>query len=525
VRRNSHDIGKWAKGREERRPKSRAGALLAALALAAALAMPCPTARAQTPAWTGPDASLQSPPAVPPPKPYVLPAPAFRTLANGMKVVVIERHSLPMVTLRLVVEAGAEADPAGAPGTAQLVTALLNQGTAHRTALEIAGAVDRAGGTIDTGADWDSSYAALSVLSDHTELAFDLLSATIRHPGFAPAEVERKRRQTISALEVAHQDPGYIADTAFDHLVLEGTPYGHPQDGTLESVRRLTPADLRAFHERWYRPGRSILAVVGDITPDEAFRLAEKFFGDWENQAAPHAAPTAASRASAGAEQNEIVAINKPDAVQTEIRVGNYGIPRASPDYIALTVANQVLGGPAANRLFSALRTRRGLTYGASSELNCFESAGTWEAKTFTRTSETAQALKVILDQMRNFHDHEITPSELQTTQSYLVGHLALEFQSSESVAEQVLDLMVHGLPLDYWNSFPEKVNALGVEDVRAAVGRHLDPDRAVIVLVGDVAAFRKDLKKFGRARIIPLSAVDFGAAGLERASQPAGRP
>jgi zinc protease len=511
------------KSREVLRRKKRFGALLAALALAAALAMPCRMARGQTAAWPGTDPGSQFPPAVPPPKPYRMPAPAVRTLANGMKVVVIERHSLPMVTLRLVVRAGAEADPAGAPGTAQLVTALLNQGTAHRTALEIAAAIDGAGGTIDTGADWDSSYAALSVLSDHTELAFDLLASIIRHPTFAPAEVERQRRQTLSALKVAHQDPGYIADTAFDQLVLKGTPYGHPQDGTVESVRRLTPADLRAFHDRWYRPEHSILAAVGDITPDEAFRLAEKFFGDWKNQAGPQSASSAAPNAPT--ELNELVAINKPDAVQTEIRVGNYGVPRSSPDYIALTVANQVLGGPAANRLFSALRTRRGLTYGASSDLNCFESAGTWEAKTFTRTSETNKALKVILDQMRDFHDHEITPSELQTTKSYLIGHLALEFQSSESVAEQVLELMVHGLPLDYWNSFPEKVNALSVEDVREAVERHLDPGRSVIVLVGDVAAFQKDLKKFGRARIIPLSAVDFGAAGLERASQPAGKP
>lgn len=510
-----------SKGREVRHGKKFGGSLLAGVVLAMAFAIPCRPARAQTAGWSGSGNVFQAPPTVPPPKPFILPAPAVRKLENGLRVVVIERHSLPMVTLRLVVEAGAEADPTDAPGTAQLVTALLNQGTKHRSALEIAEAVDRAGGTIDTGADWDSSYAALSVLSDHTGLAFDLLADIIRHPAFAPAEVERKRRQTLSALEVARQDPGYIADTAFDHLVLRGTPYGHPQDGTPESVRRLTPAGLRAFHARWYRPGRSILAAVGDITPDEAFRLAEKFFGDWKGQAAPEASPGKAPAVETG----EIVAINKPDAVQTEIRVGNYGIPRASPDYVALTVANQVLGGPAANRLFSALRTRRGLTYGASSELNCFESAGTWEAKTFTRTSTTAKALKVILDQMRDFRDHRITPAELATSQSYLVGHLALEFQSSESVAEHVLGLMVHGLPLDYWNTFPEKVNRLSVDDVRQAVRQHLDPDRAVIVLVGNVAEFKKDLKKFGRVRIIPLSAVDFGAAGLERASPAAGKP
>jgi zinc protease len=494
--------------------------VLAALTLAIVLLAVSGTVFAQGPAdpadsWLG-----QFPPLVPPPKAYVLPVPAVRTLANGLKVVVIERHDLPLVTLRMVVKAGAEADPPDAPGTAQLVTALLNQGTAHRSAEQIAKAIDRAGGDIDTGADWDSSYASLSVLGNHTAEAFDLLSDIMLHPTFAPAEIERKRRQTLSALEVAYQDPGYLADTAFDDLAFSGTPYGHPQDGTMESVRRLTSAGLQAFHSRYYRPGNSILAAVGDISPDKAFVLAEKYFGNWEPENASNAAPTTAPSAV-----TRIVAIDKPDAVQTEIRVGDAGIPRASGDYYALTVANQILGGPAANRLFSALRTRRGLTYGASSELNCYQSAGSWEAKTFTRTPETFKTLKVILDQRHELYDHSITENELTTAQSYLIGHLALEFESSDSVAEKVLNLMVHGLPLDYWNTFPDKIRALTVQDVQAAIRRHLDPEHPIVVLVGNVGEFKKDLKKLGAARIIPIASVDFGSANLERPLKAADKP
>ena len=497
------------------------GRAIAALsfALVLLLAVPLP-ADAQAAIWPADSGLGQFPPSVPPPKAYVMPLPAVRTLANGLKVVVIERHDLPLVTLRMVVEAGAEADPRDAPGTAQMVTALLNQGTAHRTAEEIAQTIDRAGGSIDTGADWDSSYASLSVLSNDTETAFDLLSDILLNPSFAPAEIERKRRQTLSALQVAYQDPGYLADTAFDDLAFSGTSYGHPQDGTMESVRRLESADLEAFHGRFYRPGRSILAAVGDITPDQAFALAQKFFGDWKPGATSETPPAQASPSSV-----RIIAIDKPDAVQTEIRVGDTGIPRASDDFYALTVANQILGGPAANRLFSALRTRRGLTYGASSELDCYQSAGTWEAKTFTRTPETFKTLKVILDQRRDLFDHAITENELQTAKSYLVGNLALEFESSDSVAEQVLDLMVHGLPLDYWNTFPDKIRALTVADVQAAIRRHLDPEHPVIVLVGNVSEFKKDLKKLGAVRIIPIASVDFGSASLERPLQPADKP
>ncbi len=455
----------------------------------------------------------ENPPAVPPPKPVVLPLPVVHGLPNGLRVVVIERHSLPLLTLRLVLRAGAEADSPDLPGTAQMVAALLTEGTTRRKARQIAEAIDSVGGTIDTGADWDNSFATLSVLTDHVEFAFDLLADVVLHPAFEPAEVERQRRQILSALDVAHDDPGYVADTAFRFLVFAGSPYSHPEDGSEESVERLTPDNLRSFHARYYQPLNSILAVVGDISSKDAFGLAEKYFGSWEGRPT---APLSSSALSLSSSQG-IVVIDKPDAVQTEIRIGNPGIPRDSPDYYALSVANQILGGPAANRLFRALRSRQGLTYGASSDLICHRSLGAWVAKTFTRTPETAKSVQVALEQMKRLRDHPITRAELDTAKSYLVGHQALEFETSEGIASQVLDLMLHNLPLGYWNSFPERIQALEANDVWAATRRYLDPERSVIVLVGNAAGFKKDLKKFGRARVIPLESVDFTSPQLER--------
>lgn len=460
-------------------------------------------------------AGREFPPTVPPPKPVVLPSPAVRVLPNGLKVVVIERHSLPLLTLRLVVKAGAEADPPELPGTAQLVAALLNQETAHRSAQQIAEAIDRVGGTIDTGAGWDNSFATLSVLTDHTELAFDLLADIALRPAFAPAEVERKRTQTLSALEVVANDPAYLADAVFSRMVFAGTPYSHPADGTVEAVHRLTVSDLREFHARHFRPRNCILAVVGDIPVGEAFARAEQFFSGWEGgPASPAPAGTLAWTGS-----RQVVVIDKPDAVQTEIRIGNLSIRRDSPDYYALTVANQILGGPATNRLFKALRSRQGLTYGASSDVVCQQTLGSWVAKTFTRTPETIRSVQEVLDQMKRLRDYPITEQELATAQGYLSGHLALEFESSEGIATQVLELMVHNLPLDYWNRFPEKVRALGTDDVLNATRRYLDPERNVIVLVGNAAGFSKDLKKLGPARVIPLRSVDLASPNLERAT------
>lgn len=452
-----------------------------------------------------------------------MPAPALRVLPNGLRVVVLERHTLPVLTLRLVVEAGAEADPAALPGTAQLASDVLTEGTATRSARQIAETVDSIGGLVDSGADWDSSYVTLTVLNDHEQLAFDLLADMAMHPAFASSEVERKRRQTLSGLEVVRDDPTYLADTALRRMLFAGTAYSHPEDGTLEAVRRATPEDLRVFHARYYRPSNAILAVVGDMATNAAFEQAEKYFGTWVE---PRQAPPA-PQAPPAAESRRGVAIDKPDAVQTEIRIGNQGPPRASPDYYALSVANQILGGPASNRLFRALRTRQGLTYGASSEMMCYRTLGAWVAKTSTRTPETLKSLHVSLDQMKGLRDYPINSSELAAAQGYLVGHLALEFETSDGVASQILDLLIHNLPLDYWNGYPEKVQALTADEVWDVTKRYLDPDRNVIVLVGNVAGFRKDLKKLGMVQVIPLADVDFGSPDLERARQQegAGKP
>jgi zinc protease len=461
------------------------------------------------------------PPGVPPPKPTVISAPAIQALPNGLQVVVVERHTLPLITLRLVVKAGAEFDPAQLPGTAALVNSLLTEGTARRTARQIAEAIDSVGGLVDNGVGWDSSFLSLSVLSDQADLAFDLVSDMIEHPAFQPAEIERQRRQTLSGLKVAHDDPAYVADTLFQKLVFEGTPYSHPEDGTLESVAHITAGDLRSFQTRYYQPANCILAVVGDITVPEAFARAARFFSAWENLAPPAPPPPPAP---APPDVRRVLAIDKPDAVQTEIRIGNLGAPRNSPDYLALSVANEILGGPSENRLFKALRSRQGLTYGASSELVCRRSLGAWVAKTFTRTPETLKSAHITLEQMELLRDHEISRPELETAQSYLVGHLALEFESSEDVASQVLELIQNGLPLDYWNRYPEKIQALTADDIWNATKRYLDTEHNVIVLVGNVSDFKKDLKKLGPAQVMPLSEMDFGSPDLVRSQGKAGK-
>jgi zinc protease len=346
-------------------------------------------------------------------------------------------------------------------------------------------------------------------------LAFDLVSDMISHPAFQPAEIERQRKQTLSGLQVAQDDPAYVADMAFQKLIFSGTAYGHPEDGTLESAARITARDLRDFHRRYYRPANCILAVVGDITAQEAMDLAAKYFSKWQNGSEPAPAPSGDPTPSA---ERRVIAIDKSDAVQTEIRIGNLGVPHDSPDYLALSVVNEILGGPSENRLFKALRTQKGLTYGASSDLVTRRHLGAWVAKTFTRTPETMKSAHIALEQMQSIQEHGINRGELDTAQSYLVGHLALEFETSDNVASKVLELIQDGLPLDYWNHYPEKIQALTTAEVDDAAKRYLDTDHGVVVLVGNISDFKKDLKKLGNAGVIPLQDIDFGSQDLVRA-------
>jgi len=447
----------------------------------------------------------------------VIPTPVIHALPNGLQVVVVERHSLPLITLRLVVKSGAECDPPNLPGTAALVNSLLTEGTKHRTSRQIAEAIDSAGGVVENDVDWDSSYLSLSVLTDRTDLAFDLVSDMIVNTAFEPAEIERQRTQTLSGLQVAQDDPAYVADTAIQDLIFSGTAYGHPEDGTLESVRRITAQDLRDFHRRYYQPANCVLAVVGDITAHDAAALAARYFSPWKSSHEANEVVAAPTEAPTTSDKRQVVGIDKSGAVQTEIRIGSLGVPHDSPDYLALSVVNEILGGPSENRLFKALRTRQGLTYGASSDLICRRHLGAWVAKTFTRTSETVKSAHIALEQIQSLQDHGINRQELETAQDYLIGHQALEFETSDNVASKVLELIQDGLPLDYWNRYPQQVQALTSDAVGAAAQRYLDADHDVVVLVGSIADFKKDLNKLGHVRVIPLTDIDFGSPQLVR--------
>ena len=369
---------------------------------------------------------------------------AFKTLSNGLQVIAVAHHEQPAVTLRLIVRAGAAQDPAAKPGTAALAASLLDQGTTSRTAEQIANSIDSIGGVLGTGAGSDLTFVNAAVMRDSLDVGMQLLAEVVRNPAFSPQEVERQRQQIMSAMKVSYEDPDYIAGTVFDRLVYGFHPYGKPDAGTPASITSLTREDLVAFHARWFGANNAILAIVGDVPHDRAFAAAEKAFGNWAKVDLP--ATTAGQVPPA---TRRVIVVDRPGAVQTEIRVGHIGLPRRHKDFLALDLALKILGGEGGNRLHRVLRTERGLTYGAEADMHALKDTGDIVVNTDTRSESTAEALRLIVDEMWRLQKQRVQQRELADAQAYLTGSFPLTIETPGAIALQVLNAVFYGLDLE----------------------------------------------------------------------------
>jgi zinc protease len=443
----------------------------------------------------------------PPPKPaQEIHFPAFeeKTLANGLRMVVVEQHETPSLSLQLLLPGGKVYAPPAKAGLADATAALLREGTQTRSTQQIAEAIDSVGGTITTGASLESAFVSVLVTSDQIDLGLDLLSDLVLRPSFPAEELERWRHQTLSALQIDLSDPSYMATAAFQRLVLGDHPYGRPSSGTMASVQGLTRNDVVAFHHRQYVPNEAILAVVGDVKAADAFSRVERAFGGWTKGEAMTIPPVT------GTPQRRIVVIDKPDAVQTEIRVGQAALPYRDPDHYTAVVYDAVLGSSPSSRLYEEVRRKRGLSYGASSEFRMPTQPGWFLASTYTKTESTVEALGVVLDVLGAMDDKPVPAEELAQRKTYVTGAFPLEIETPDGVAAKVLEAMKFGYGKEYLESYRERIDAVTAEQVQSFAGKRIQPDRMLIVLAGNAKAFTADLeKRFGKVETIPLAGVD----------------
>jgi zinc protease len=438
----------------------------------------------------------------------------IQTLPNGLQVVAVLHHEQPAVTMRLLVRAGTASDPREKLGLAHLAASLLDQGTNTMSAEEMNDAVDFIGGAMGAGAGTDLTFVNMVVMKDSFDTGLKMLSDMARQPAFTPAEVERQRQQMLSGQKVSAEDPGYIANSVFDRLVYGFHPYGMPENGTPQTIAGLTRDDLLAFHARYFLPNNAILAIVGDVTAAEAFAAAKKVFGDWQKRDLPAQAfvgPPDPTR--------RVIVVNKPDAVQTEVRVGHIGIPRTHPDYMAVNLAIRILGGEGSNRLHQVLRTERGLTYGAQANMDTLKESGDFEAETNTRSDATGEVLRLIVDEFWRLQRERVGDRELDGAKAYLTGSFPLTIETPEAIAMQVVNALFYGLPLEELQNFRERVNAVTPDDIQRVAKALLRPDRLSVVLVGNSAAFASQLRGvgFGTFETVELGDLDLTSATFKR--------
>ena len=431
------------------------------------------------------------------PRAYLFPRFERHRLANGVQVLVAPVRKLPIATVMALVDAGAACDQPGREGAAALTAELLLEGTLESDGAALNDRFERLGASVESSADWDGAAVTLTALRQHLGPAMALLGEVLRTPAFPQREVDRRKAERLAELLQLRAEPRGLADELFTKfLYARESRYSRPEGGTEESVTAVAREDVqRFFHER-YRPGSVTIVIAGDVSPDEALALVEASFGDWNGDAAVpvEANPTAAHT------RRGLHIISKPDAQQSELRLGCVYLPRRHPDYHTSVVMNAVLGGLFSSRINLNLREKHGYTYGAFSYLDWRRQAGPFVVSTAVQSEVTAPAAREAIAEIEHIRLERITDAELSLATSYLGGVFPIRYETTESIAGALATLVRYGLPDDFYDTYRDQVRAVSTDDVLRVAQAHLNPSVLQMVVVGDLERVRE-----------PLEALQFG--------------
>jgi zinc protease len=444
-------------------------------------------------------------------RPFRFPPFLRRRLSNGLTVLAARYANVPLASLELVAPAGGQHDPPERPGLATLTASLLDEGSGGRSSLEIAASVERLGGYLTTGADWDVGYLATGMLSQHWRAGVDLLAEVMEHPAFPAAEVERLRRQRLAEILRREADPSALADDALSALIYRGTVYAHSLLGNPESIAALTRDEIAAFYRRAYTVAGTSLVAVGDLDPEALAAAAEEALA---GAATVPPQPPPEIRPERLAERTVLV-VDRPAAAQTELRLGHPGVSRQHPDFVPLTVMNTLLGGKFTSRINLNLRERHGFTYGASSRFVGRIGPGPFLVGTAIATESTGAAVGEILSELARIRTELVSVEELEDTRSYLSGVFPYTLQTIGDLAKRLETLAIYDLPDDYFDRYVAHLATVTREEVLEVSRRHLDPEHIGIVAVGPAEALEPQLEGLGLVQVSGQAAGQPAAAAV----------
>ena len=429
-----------------------------------------------------------------------LPRPAEADMSNGVHVMVLEDRRAPQISIQLSMRgAGGYYDPAAHIGLAQFTAANLREGTTTRSSTDIAEQLERIAATLTAtaGLASEDTNVTASALTEHVDVALDLMADVLLNPTFPDQEFARYKTQTRAQLLQQRASPGFLAQERFSIVIAGDHPDGRmsPSVATLDKTTR---DDLVAFHRARYVPEHAVIAIAGDISMAEALKKLESRLGRWRKTGTP--APQVVDPATV--QKPGIYLVERPNSVQTNLIVGVQAIKRTDPDYFAMTVLNKVVGGGPTGRLFRHLREEKGYTYGAYSTLAAPRFRGVWVASTEVRTEVTEPALTDLLDELRQVRETRIPASEFADAKRSLVAAFALTLESPQALLNNAVIRYRYGLPVDYWDRYPERVMAISEADAQAMAKKYLDPSRVQIIAVGNSEGVGRTLRKLGPVEV-----------------------
>jgi zinc protease len=430
--------------------------------------------------------------------------PAFQraTLANGLKIVLAERHSLPMVDFTMQLDAGYAADQFAIPGTAKLTSQMLDEGTARRTALQISDELHLLGANLSAGSDLDSCSVSMSALTATLDSALNIYADVILNPAFPEADFKRLQKQLAATIQREKTQPFGMALRVFPKLLYgSGHAYGNPLtgSGTEESVAKITRADLKKFHDTWFKANNATLIIVGDTTLKEITPKLEKLFAGWK----PGDVPAKNLATVEQQKKSAVYLIDRPGSIQSVILAGHVGLPKSNPDEIAIETMNVVLGGAFTSRLNMNLREEKHWAYGAGTVVFAARGQGPFVAYGPVQTDKTKESM---IEMDKELHGilgaRPITGEELTTAQKQETLALPGDWETMSAVESSIDNIVKFGLPENYYTTYPGKVRALTVDDLAKAAKEEVHPDQLVWVVVGDRSKIEAGMRELGWGEI-----------------------